>query len=901
MLFSPAVGPLFSPAVVRSFGFFSSGSFICSSSPSLLSWAVLAFRRRCLRVHQSRPASAVHTPSSQCGALVHQGLAVVRRAVCPSTCWPTCSLRVVLCYPDPLAPLLFARLCRGRCLQSLVLRGMVVDSAVLRVVWLFCASAGTPRCWACASKVCTLRLSSDSALFGFPRSCTGLLWFFGFTSPSESGDQSEYGCDRGLAFPASASGLQSRRSSVRLSAAVAAAFGCVPRGQRALLDADMLELIDRSTCLVEPVSVGVLCSSRACAVPRSKHVQRRVRSLLANIPSARPCGRSFAPELLTPSCSCRLTATLRPPLQHAPPAAWLGCDWEVMACSWGWSDPPVSVLSCGRRHVLPDGPSVLRVLAARLWELWSSRSACSLSVPPFLHGFSELSPNEVASPSFAVTSARLPCLLAPLVIMLKISSTLLRSWRVLPFSTVSSCTVKQMLIIWTYIHCNSIWHVSLSRPIYLLVLPDTVHCIMAKSLAAIGDLIKTAATIRSTRIVRFMHEVCSCDADAVWKMHLHELIVNSADTKLHDCIDARRPLSECSRMLLRGEASDHCHHLESYEICQCLQSNTWTFTEQWVRLSVGFTRLWMELMCWLCQRLQLLEPCFRQREKEESMLSRRESISMVVCVEEDRLWQMTRDPRYASCFVSTVSPARRAAFTAPALLASLPFFFVMRACNKRCLELASAFQVGQSCRIPSSLQLETCQCAKHCANDFVDFGVLHCVHQCVLGTSRVALRLGCCVLLTEGCDQRDVLQHLLSALLLLLTVVAGAASSDCSIEGVLLSSSSDDVLSGGNLLNCCAADCLGVWVSGWLVPGSWSWTLAPLPCTGCACSCSVLGSWSYLGHPQPPQLNWARGVLWVSTGTHPCGSPSRQDDGETRAPALHTLDDVLRLSRRCGL
>ena len=48
--------------------------------------------------------------------------------------------------------------------------------------------------------------------------------------------------------------------------------------------------------------------------------------LLANIPSARPCGRSFAPELLTPSCSCRLTATLRPLLQHAPPAAWLGCD-----------------------------------------------------------------------------------------------------------------------------------------------------------------------------------------------------------------------------------------------------------------------------------------------------------------------------------------------------------------------------------------------------------------------------------------------------------------------------------------------------------------------------------------------------------------------------------------------
>ena len=105
---------------------------------------------------------------------------------------------------------------------------------------------------------------------------------------------------------------------------------------------------------------------------------------------------------------------------------------------------------------------------------------------------------------------------------------------------------------------------------------------------------------------------------------------------------------------------------------------------------------------------------------------------------------------------------------------------------------------------------ETCQCAKHCANDFGDFGVLHGVHQCVLDTSRVALRLGRCVLLTEGCDQRVILQHLMSTLLLLLTGVAGAASSDCSIEGVLLSSSSDDALSGGGLLNCCAADCLGV-------------------------------------------------------------------------------------------
>ena len=54
---------------------------------------------------------------------------------------------------------------------------------------------------------------------------------------------------------------------LRLSAAVAAALGHVPHGQWALLDADMPLLIDRSACLVEPVTDGASCSSRACAVP----------------------------------------------------------------------------------------------------------------------------------------------------------------------------------------------------------------------------------------------------------------------------------------------------------------------------------------------------------------------------------------------------------------------------------------------------------------------------------------------------------------------------------------------------------------------------------------------------------------------------------------------------------
>ena len=101
--------------------------------------------------------------------------------------------------------------------------------------------------------------------------------------------------------------------SLRLFAAVAAAVGCVPRGQRALLDADMLELIDRSACLVEPVfCCGVVCSSRACAVPAAS---------TSSAASGRCSRMSFPrglveglllPGLLTPSCSCRFTATLVP-------------------------------------------------------------------------------------------------------------------------------------------------------------------------------------------------------------------------------------------------------------------------------------------------------------------------------------------------------------------------------------------------------------------------------------------------------------------------------------------------------------------------------------------------------------------------------------------------------------
>ena len=118
--------------------------------------------------------------------------------------------------------------------------------------------------------------------------------------------------------------------SVRLSAAVAAAFSCVPRGQRALLDADMLELIDRSACLVEPVTVGVLCSSRACAVPA------------ANTSSAASgrCSRMSPPRglvegVLLPSCSLRTAPVASLRLFVHPSSARLQLrGLGVTACTW---------------------------------------------------------------------------------------------------------------------------------------------------------------------------------------------------------------------------------------------------------------------------------------------------------------------------------------------------------------------------------------------------------------------------------------------------------------------------------------------------------------------------------------------------------------------------------------
>ena len=153
-----------------------------------------------------------------------------------------------------------------------------------------------------------------------------------------------------------------------------------------------------------------------------------------------------------------------------------------------------------------------------------------------------------------------------------------------------------------------------------------------------------------------------------------------------------------------------------------------------------------------------------------------------------------------------------------------------------------------------SVALRRVKCAKHCAIDFGDFGVL---------------------------------QHLLNT------------TTRCS-QGVRST--------GGDLLDCCAADCLGIC------------SAATMTCANGSTELSWLVGW-FLGRgpelvltyhvrvARVPVVHWlvkllrpptaspvklGTGVLWVSTGTHPCGPPPRQDGGGTRAPALHTLDDMLR-------
>ena len=305
--FTSCRSALFYPLWVRSSGFFSSGSSICSCLPSLLTCAfelVLAPRRRCLRVRQSRPASAVHTPSSQCGALVCQGLAffscgpswhsmsrspsswhsITLQRRFPTSCSPVhvlthmfSSARFFTCCAWLRCGLVVPNTTRSPPLRALRVFRLVVNSARPCSAWfpaiVHSGPSSLPALCRRSSHVAALHESALSISVWGDR---GSLPWSGFP---------RFGL-RGRLPPKLCHCDSSQLSPLRAD--------CVPRGHRALLDADMLELIDRSACLVEPVTVShVLLPCLFC--PRSKHVQRRVRSLLANSPSARPCGRSSAP------------------------------------------------------------------------------------------------------------------------------------------------------------------------------------------------------------------------------------------------------------------------------------------------------------------------------------------------------------------------------------------------------------------------------------------------------------------------------------------------------------------------------------------------------------------------------------------------------------------------------
>ena len=92
-------------------------------------------------------------------------------------------------------------------------------------------------------------------------------------------------------------------------AAVPAAYGCLPRGQWVPLDAEMFELIDRTSCLVEPVVVErVLFSSLSCSrkpAPGTSSAASSRCSRIYHRDALRKTSYVLSPSCSFPSCSCR--------------------------------------------------------------------------------------------------------------------------------------------------------------------------------------------------------------------------------------------------------------------------------------------------------------------------------------------------------------------------------------------------------------------------------------------------------------------------------------------------------------------------------------------------------------------------------------------------------------------
>ena len=92
-------------------------------------------------------------------------------------------------------------------------------------------------------------------------------------------------------------------------------------------------------------------------------------------------------------------------------------------------------------------------------------------------------------------------------------------------------------------------------------------------------------------------------------------------------------------MFLRGEASDHCYHFESFEICQvCKATLELSRNSEYVCLSVSLVSEWSSCVG-SANAFNSSNLAF-DNERKRNHLTRRESISMFACVEEDRVPQM---------------------------------------------------------------------------------------------------------------------------------------------------------------------------------------------------------------------------------------------------------------------
>ena len=745
---------------------------------------------------------------------------------------------------------------------------------------------------------------------------------------------------------------------------------------------------------------GVLCSSRACAVTRSKHVQRRVRSLLANVLSAGPCGRSFAPwaahsELLLSlhcdSCSWMIGTFLllfTLPRDVSPCSLTYFCMYSILGhilrvriqrlrnpqC---WFSLPVHFsMACAPSVSCETTAACL--ISSSTSGCSSSDTLCSVHVRVMFHrcGVDRERQDKCIHASFNVRLNSCCRFFTGCPNCLQAASLFLRllwrlddfltqayhhdsllsflvcfwteNWTCLSSTTLRTTCVDKLLVqlvrlvhrftcitadlahTWLTIRLAAVEldpdvrtrllldmrTVNLMLLQLLLLRPLLLHekemllrrlSIVAPFAAIIlrivlGETIRHGLTLltgppvlsfplaQGNRCWSFertctvtQSETCSCpdrstcaakhcslhrgkvllswvswskppppfDRHALWGSSTESVCVMLTLTGPPDCKVAAGSSSAPTPNFMIAEmhevnwtcaAQCSCTArrltivtilIPSRSVDACKATLELSRNSEYVCLSAS-TRLWLEHLCWLCQRLQLLKSCFRRREKERNQCWQEGRVDLDV--------RLCGRRQGVSVFVSTVSPARRAAFTAPALLLQGSSELVWHGFVSEGLVDDLLFKSGNRFEFLSLCSSETCQCAYHCTLDFGDFGVLHGVLQCVLGASRVALQLGCCA---AYC-----------------LYICSAATMTC--------------VNGSTELN---------WLAG-------SGVVVLNSCSATMCELRVLlwfiGLVYYIGHSQPPQLNWARVYCGCQPGpTRVALHPGRVVKEPERQPYVH--------------